>query len=169
MFCFLQWVSKNFRGFRDSSTRKFFNLTVLSGGHPKISYLNAPNQWRLADNSRPPNKKLFEEVTYDKVRAWDDSEFLVSLKNQICCLNLEKDTRRFCGSIYWGDNPFKTKSSVRWDYDFVFSEDFTTIESGSICEMDQNDVKIGEGTVILQKWDRGHKWSEITQNTVVYR
>lgn len=80
-----------------------------------------------------------------KLRFQQKSDFCYQLYD--ISKNPKKENRRFCGSIYWGDNPFKTKSSVRWDYDFVFSPDFTTIESGSICEMDQNDVKIGEGKV----------------------
>jgi len=85
-----------------------------------ISYLNAPQIWRLADDRRPPNKKYFEEVTYDAVQ------------------------RRFRGSIYW-ETPFKTKQSTRWEYNFVFSHAFDSIESGSIDEFDKNDEPLGHG------------------------
>ena len=78
-----------------------------------ISFANAPLCWRLVDGSRPPAKKYFDNESYDK------------------------DTRRFRGTINWGDTPFKSKLTVRWVYDFVFTENFNKIESGTIYEYDK--------------------------------
>ena len=47
-------------------------------------------------------------------------------------------TRRFRGTINWGDNPFRSKLTVRWVYDFVFTENFDKIESGTIYEYDKD-------------------------------
>ena len=79
-----------------------------------ISYLDAPFNWRLVNGNYPPNKKYFEETSYDS--------------NQ----------RIFKGIIRWGDNPFRNGANT-WKYSMQFSTDFTSIESGTIDSFDIDD------------------------------
>ena len=75
-------------------------------GECYISYDDAPAQWTRADGSRPPARKPFESPTYDAA------------------------TRTFRGTIDWGDNPFG--GAARWEYEMVFSEDFSAITGGQV-------------------------------------
>jgi len=71
-----------------------------------ISYDNAPDTWRLDDGSPPPNKKPFENVSYDE------------------------RTRIFEGTILWDPRTFA--DSIRWVYEIHFAEDFSAIISGKM-------------------------------------
>ena len=88
--------------------------------------------------------KLFTTIL-DKQPFWKRSKFTLKVEN----FDLLSVTRRFRGNISWGNNPFKNSKAVKWEYDFIFSEDFVCIESGSIIEKDENGEKIDEGSVIL--------------------
>jgi len=70
-----------------------------------ISYTNAPDDWQLADGSRPPVKKHFVDISFDT------------------------STRTFRGVVEW-DPPFG--GDVRWEYEMVFSEDFGSICGGQM-------------------------------------
>eukprot|EP00403_Amphidinium_massartii_P041112 CAMPEP_0178450564 /NCGR_PEP_ID=MMETSP0689_2-20121128/43192_1 /TAXON_ID=160604 /ORGANISM="Amphidinium massartii, Strain CS-259" /LENGTH=408 /DNA_ID=CAMNT_0020076039 /DNA_START=20 /DNA_END=1243 /DNA_ORIENTATION=- len=70
-----------------------------------ISYSNAPAAWLLEDGSRPPQKKPFQDMQYDA------------------------DRRTFKATVTW-DPPFMAQS--RWEYEMVFSEDFSCICGGHL-------------------------------------
>ena len=71
-----------------------------------ISYTNAPPEWLLDDGSAPPARMPFVDPSYDAA------------------------SRTFHGVIDWGSNPFN--GSSRWEYQMVFSEDFSTITAGHV-------------------------------------
>jgi len=73
---------------------------------PYISYANVPSNWRLDDGSAPPEKKYFENPSYDVA------------------------TRTFTGTVSWGEVPFA--GMVSWKYTMVFRGDFGAIESGTL-------------------------------------
>ena len=71
-----------------------------------ISYANAPTDWTLGDGSPPPDKKPFLNPTYDAA------------------------TRTFTGNIEWAPSTFG--GDARWEYQMVFSEDFSSICGGGV-------------------------------------
>jgi len=72
--------------------------------------------WRLTNGRDAPVKKPFVDIVY------------------------QKETRRFKGTILWDEERLIAQCKW-WTYDFVFSEDFLQIESGT-CEMvaDNGDI-----------------------------
>eukprot|EP00928_Gymnodinium_smaydae_P057281 TRINITY_DN40548_c0_g1_i1.p1 TRINITY_DN40548_c0_g1~~TRINITY_DN40548_c0_g1_i1.p1 ORF type:complete len:357 (+),score=46.09 TRINITY_DN40548_c0_g1_i1:71-1141(+) len=70
-----------------------------------ISYENAPAEWTLDDGSRLPPKKPWVNYSYDA------------------------ETLTFRGIIEW-DIPLKKMD--RWDYEIVFSEDFSGVVGGRV-------------------------------------
>jgi hypothetical protein len=69
-----------------------------------ISYSEAPDNWLLDDGSRLPQRKMFEDCSYDA------------------------NTRTFRATVRWREAP--VEGSVRWDYRMVFSDDFCIIAAG---------------------------------------
>jgi len=92
----------------------------FEGDEPYISYENAPDNWRLDNNQKPPIRKPFQDWSYDSI------------------------TRCFRGNIAWTEATFR--GEALWKYEFVFSEDFNIIESGSVTCFDTE----GEKTVTDQ-------------------
>jgi len=80
-----------------------------------ISYANAEYDWVQDDGTPFPERKHFTDCSYDE------------------------DARTFKGAIEW--NP-PTDGETRWEYEIVFSEDFTCIIGG------HNVSKDVEGTVV---------------------
>lgn len=78
-----------------------------------ISYESAPLIWRLDDGTPPPEKKPFENASF----------------------NLE--TRTFTGDINW--TPVSFNGDAKWVYRIVFSEDFMEIESGEVKAFDSSE------------------------------
>jgi len=76
-----------------------------------ISYARAPELWILSDGSRPPEKKYFQETSYDNLN------------------------RIFRGKIDWGDVHFPGMSPT-WDYQMIFSSDWTQIIGGEVHSSD---------------------------------
>ena len=74
--------------------------------HAYISYEAAPPQWTLDDGQPPPSRKAFVNPRYDEA------------------------TRTFTGTIDWSDNNFA--GVARWEYEMVFSEDFSRITGGQV-------------------------------------
>ena len=72
-----------------------------------INYENRLPNWRMTNDEAPPNKKYFENVTYDA------------------------DSRQFMGEIIWGDISLEP-NITKWIYRFEFSEDFNIIEKGTV-------------------------------------
>ena len=70
-----------------------------------ISYKNAPKDWILDDGKKPPEKKYFTRTSYND------------------------ETRTFMGVISWVPSLWDTDNE--WDYEFIFSEKFDTIVSGT--------------------------------------
>merc|ERR1719296_283318 len=70
-----------------------------------ISYSSSPSDWTLDNGLQPPAKKNFVGATYNH------------------------DSRVFRGTVEW-EVPFGGDAS--WDYEMVFSEDFTHIVCGQI-------------------------------------
>jgi hypothetical protein len=81
-----------------------------------MSFKNAPADWVLADDSRPPAKKPFGAPRYDAA------------------------TRTFTGTIDWSANNFLFGSnrSAYWEYEMVFSDDFVSIAKGQVTIFDAN-------------------------------
>lgn len=75
-----------------------------------ISYAAAPPIWRLDDGSSPPEKKPFEETSYDP------------------------HIRIFKGVINW--TPVSFHGDSKWVYEIKFSEDFMEIEGGEVTAYD---------------------------------
>ncbi len=71
-----------------------------------ISYEAAPPQWTRDDGQPPPQQKPFVNPRYDAA------------------------TRTFTGTIDWSDNNFH--GDARWEYEMVFSEDFSRITGGQV-------------------------------------
>ena len=97
-----------------------------------ISYSAAPPYWRLDDGTPPPEKKSFEETSYDP------------------------DTRTFKAVVNWSPVAFHKDS--RWEYRIVFSEDFLTTEGGEVTayqsEGQEGDVHIyGQHLVYKRVFD----------------
>jgi len=79
-----------------------------------ISYASAPEGWRLdggseggTDAPRPPSRKAFIDASYDRA------------------------SRTFRGTVLWPP-PGTFAGDARWEYEMVFSEDFTTIAGGQV-------------------------------------
>ena len=86
-----------------------------------ISYSAAPPIWQLDDGSSPPEKKPFEDISYDPL------------------------TRMFKGVVNW--TPVSFHGDSKWVYRIIFSEDFLEIEGGEVTAYNtegnkQNDVHI---------------------------
>lgn len=81
-----------------------YHFDSMCLGSCYISYSNAPPTWLLDDGSPPPNKKPFENVSYDE------------------------GSRTFRGDVVWEPRAFA--GSARWEYELRFAEDFSAIESG---------------------------------------
>ena len=73
-------------------------------GQPYISYKNCP--WNLDDGNKPPEKKYFENWSYDA------------------------NTRTFKGQIKW--EPVTFSGNNKWDYVMIFDEGFTYICAGTV-------------------------------------
>ena len=71
-----------------------------------ICYSSAPPFWRLDDGTPPPERKPFENSSYDP------------------------ETRTFRGVVNW--SPVAFHGDSRWVYRIVFSEDFMAIEGGEV-------------------------------------
>ena len=87
----------------------------FEGDEPYISYENAPDSWRLDNNQKPPIRKKFQDWSYDSA------------------------TRSFRGNIVSTEATFR--GDALWKYEFVFSEDFNIIESGSVTGFDTESEK----------------------------
>lgn len=70
-----------------------------------ISYSSAPPQWRLDDGTPPPERKPFENSSYDP------------------------ESRTFRGVINW---PITFGEDSKWVYRIVFSEDYMQIDGGEV-------------------------------------
>ena len=75
-----------------------------------IDYTFAPEEWTTDDGARVPQRKLFEDCSFDA------------------------STRTFRGTVQWLDSPLG--GSARWIYRMVFSDDFCIIEDGEIVSYD---------------------------------
>lgn len=71
-----------------------------------INYEAAPPSWSMRNGTQPPKKKYF------------------------CSPKYHATTRTFTGTIVWGENSMS--ECAQWNYRMVFSEDFSTIESGEV-------------------------------------
>lgn len=79
---------------------------ATTDGIPYISYAAAPTGWQLDDGSAPPERKRFENPTYDA------------------------DSRAFRGTIRWEPRAFG--GDAVWEYEMIFAEDFRVIEDGCV-------------------------------------
>ena len=75
-------------------------------GESYISYSTAPPFWRLDDGTSPPERKPFENASYDPA------------------------TRTFKATVNW--RPVTFHNDSRWEYRIVFSQDFMTISGGEV-------------------------------------
>jgi hypothetical protein len=80
-----------------------------------INYFYAPDEWVLDDGSRLPERKMFEDCSFDA------------------------SSRTFRASIRWSDVPIG--GCIRWDYCMVFSDDFRIIVGGQITSFDDAGVQ----------------------------
>lgn len=94
-----------------------YHFDSVDPGSCYISYASAPPTWLLDDGSPPPNKKAFENVSYDE------------------------RSRTFQGTIVWDPRMFG--GSLRWEYHLVFAEDFSAIISGTNKKYGPDDVEQG--------------------------
>ena len=99
----------------------------FEGDGPYISYENAPDNWRLDNNQKPPIRKKFQDWSYDSI------------------------TRSFRGNIAWTEATFD--GEALWKYKLVFSRDFNKIESGSVtCYDTESEItqvtQFGAGQVL---------------------
>ncbi|MBW2275981.1 MAG: hypothetical protein JRF63_00735 [Deltaproteobacteria bacterium] len=86
-----------------------------------ISYTDAPYSWTL-DNSQPfPDEKPFTDTSF------------------------ELDIRAFYGTIDWSDPESTTVGGAEyWEYEMIFSEDYSTISGGSVEMYSPSDVLLDE-------------------------
>ena len=83
-----------------------------------ISYAAAPSMWQL-DNGKPvPEKKQFQNESYNQ------------------------ETRTFTGIVEWSPVPFNGYS--KQEYEMVFSEDLLEIEGGKVIYYDAGGHKQDE-------------------------
>ena len=82
-----------------------------------ISYEAAPPHWLLDNGDRPPQRKAFDNPTWDS------------------------ETRTFKGSIDWTETPFSGDS--RWEYEMVFAGDFESIVGGQMQGYNADGVASG--------------------------
>lgn len=75
-----------------------------------IDYSLAPDDWALDDGSRLPQRKMFEDCSYDAA------------------------SRTFRASVRWSE--VSIGGTVRWDYRLIFSDDFRIIAGGDIASFD---------------------------------
>lgn len=80
-----------------------------------ISYAAAPPIWRLDNGQPPPEKKLFENCSFNP------------------------ETRTFTADVNW--TPVAFHGDAKWVYRIVFSEDFMEIESGEVKAYDDHEQK----------------------------
>ena len=80
-----------------------------------ISYENRHPTWLLSNGLAPPSKKYFEKIIYDS------------------------ETRKFEGLILWDPEATLEPGVVLWKYNFTFSSDYQTIESGTVSHVDCDD------------------------------
>jgi hypothetical protein len=86
-----------------------------------INYSNAPGTWHLDDLSPFPDEKPFTDTSFDLAQ------------------------RAFYGTIDWSSPEGTTANGAeRWVYEMLFSDDYGTIEGGSVKMYDASDVLLDE-------------------------
>ena len=84
-----------------------------------ISYSNAPSSWKLDNGQAFPLVKKFTNIEFD------DSN------------------RTFYGTIDWSSPENSTVDNAKqWVYTMIFSNHYTTIESGTVKQYDANNILI---------------------------
>ena len=84
-----------------------------------ISYSNAPSSWKLDNEQAFPLVKKFTNIEFDD------------------------NHRTFYGTIDWSSPENSTVDNAKqWVYTMIFSNQYTTIESGTVKSYDTNNILI---------------------------